>query len=337
MNLGPTKISGTYVYVLNQSGANPITLGNNGAVNWSTAGIPNATTSVSGFMSASDKIKLDGVATNANNYVHPTQTAINVDATNNGVNIIDSVLVDTLGHVTSVTTRNLSAATSTTSGVVSADAQTIGGLKTFTDGVISSVGVTGTNLVYNTGAQNIGGLKTFTNGVISSVGITGTNLVYNTGSQTIDGAKTFTSIVNANITGNAGSVTNGVYITGSQTIGGLKTFSDTGSFNTLEITNKKISSYSYNSTNFAFSNNYLNLANSSNSLTGTLPNPIISGMNYYVKNLNTGVLMITGAGSRTIDGFANVSLYKNDSLQLLGVNNIEYTGWATISADGGVS
>jgi len=31
-----------------------------------------ATTSVSGFMSASDKTKLNGIATNANNYVHPT-------------------------------------------------------------------------------------------------------------------------------------------------------------------------------------------------------------------------------------------------------------------------
>ena len=32
----------------------------------------NATTSVAGLMSSTDKTKLDGVATNANNYVHPT-------------------------------------------------------------------------------------------------------------------------------------------------------------------------------------------------------------------------------------------------------------------------
>ena len=32
----------------------------------------NATTSVAGFMSTTDKTKLDGIATNANNYVHPT-------------------------------------------------------------------------------------------------------------------------------------------------------------------------------------------------------------------------------------------------------------------------
>jgi hypothetical protein len=47
------------------------------------------------------------------------------------------------------------------------------------------------NLVYNTGNQTIGGLKTFSNGVISSVGITGTNLIYNTGDQTISGQKWF--------------------------------------------------------------------------------------------------------------------------------------------------
>lgn len=34
----------------------------------------NATTSVAGFMSAADKTKLDGVATNANNYVHPNHS-----------------------------------------------------------------------------------------------------------------------------------------------------------------------------------------------------------------------------------------------------------------------
>jgi hypothetical protein len=35
---------------------------------------PNATTSVSGFMSGADKTKLDGVATGANNYTHPNHS-----------------------------------------------------------------------------------------------------------------------------------------------------------------------------------------------------------------------------------------------------------------------
>ena len=75
--------------------------------------------------------------------------------------------------------------------VFNTGAQTISGLKTFSNGIISSVGITGTNLVFNTGAQTISGLKTFSNGIISSVGITGTNLVFNTGAQTISGVKTF--------------------------------------------------------------------------------------------------------------------------------------------------
>ena len=123
----------------------------------------------------------------------------------------------------------------------------------------------------------------------------------------------------------------------NQTINGLKTFAQTGSFDALQITNKKLSSYSYNSTNFIFGNTYINIVNSSTNITGTLPSGITSGINYYVKNLNTGILLITGSGQRTIDGFSNINIYKNESLQLLGVNNVGYTGWVTLSADNGVS
>jgi hypothetical protein len=122
-----------------------------------------------------------------------------------------------------------------------------------------------------------------------------------------------------------------------QTISGVKTFANTGSFNTLQITNKKLSSYSYNSTNFDFDNTYINIVNSSTNIIGYLPSEITSGINYYVKNLNSGILLITGYDQRTIDGFSNVNLYKNESLQLLGVNNVGYTGWITLSADNGVS
>jgi len=135
-----------------------------------------------------------------------------------------------------------------------------------------------------------------------------------------------------NILGN-----NLVYNTGNQIINGTKTFTETGSFNTLEITNKKLSSYNYLNSNFTFDNIYINIVNSSNNVIGILPSDITSGINYYVKNLNTGVLIITGSNQRTIDGFYNINLYKNESLQLLGVNNIGYTGWVTLSADNGVS
>ena len=124
---------------------------------------------------------------------------------------------------------------------------------------------------------------------------------------------------------------------GNQTISGVKTFAQTGSFNTVQITNKKLSSYNYVNSNFVFGDIYINIANSSNNIIGTLPSGITSGINYYVKNLNTGILLITGSGQRSIDGFLNINLYKNESLQLLGVNNVGYTGWVTLSADNGVS
>ena len=107
--------------------------------------------------------------------------------------------------------------------VFNTGAQTISGLKTFSNGIVSSVGITGTNLVFNTGDQTISGVKTFSNGIVSSVGITGTNLVFNTGAQTISGLKTFSNgiVSSVGITG-----TNLVFNTGAQTISGLKTFAN---------------------------------------------------------------------------------------------------------------
>ena len=57
--------------------------------------IANATTSAAGLMSAADKIKLDGVAKNANNYTHPKSTVT--------PNTYRSVTVDAQGHVTAGT------------------------------------------------------------------------------------------------------------------------------------------------------------------------------------------------------------------------------------------
>lgn len=54
-----------------------------------------ATTSVNGFMSSTDKSKLNGIAANANNYVHPTSGAT--------VGTYKSVTVDANGHITTGT------------------------------------------------------------------------------------------------------------------------------------------------------------------------------------------------------------------------------------------
>jgi hypothetical protein len=104
-----------------------------------------ATTSAAGVMSAADKTKLDGIAASANNYVHPTQTAIDVNATDDGVNVIDRVQVNTAGHVTAVSTRNLSNASTSAAGVMSAAD------KTKLDGIASGAQVNvGTNLAQGT-------------------------------------------------------------------------------------------------------------------------------------------------------------------------------------------
>ena len=52
----------------------------------------NATTSINGFMSSADKTKLDGIASGANNYVHPTSGVT--------AGTYRSVTVDANGHVT---------------------------------------------------------------------------------------------------------------------------------------------------------------------------------------------------------------------------------------------
>lgn len=77
-----------------------------------------ATTTTPGIMSAADKTKLDGIATGANNYTHPTYTSRSIDTAN--VDVLDTFVSDTSGHVTAITTRTLPNATTSTSGVMSA-------------------------------------------------------------------------------------------------------------------------------------------------------------------------------------------------------------------------
>jgi hypothetical protein len=187
--------------------------------------------------------------------------------------------------------------------------------------------------VEGTGIFNAIDLNNIDNLSLSGVDITITSgVVALTNRPTVNGTGVLLSGEAAQV-----DLSSTVRTTGNQTISGIKTFVQTGSFNTLQITNKKLSSYSYNSTNFIFGDNYVNLTNSSTNITGTLPSGITSGINYYVKNLNSGILLITGSGQRSIDGFSTVNLYRNESLQLLGVNNVGYTGWVTLSADNGVS
>lgn len=101
----------------------------------------------------------------------------------------------------------------------------------------------------------------------------------------------------------------------------------TNSFNYL------VNNFSYFSGDFTLSNTYLNLVNYVSGITGTLPN-IVNGVRYNIKNLGDGILTITG--NSTIDSLNSVSLEKNESIELLGVNNSSYSGWLTILSNPGL-
>ena len=93
------------------------------------------------------------------------------------------------------------------------------------------------------------------------------------------------------------------------------------------------SDFNYHSGNFNISQRYLNLANYPSGITGSLPT-INNGLRYNIKNIGDGILTITGANN--IDGLDSVALQKNESVELLGVNNLYYTGWVTILSNPGV-
>jgi hypothetical protein len=82
-----------------------------------TRDLSNATTAAAGVMSAADKTKLDGIATGANNYTHPTYTystpTADTQTTLSNIQLI-STLAQTNGHVTGGTARKLVAGSNVT-------------------------------------------------------------------------------------------------------------------------------------------------------------------------------------------------------------------------------
>lgn len=82
-----------------------------------------ATTTANGLMSSADKSKLNGIASGANNYTHPTYTARTGKPTANqtpafgGTATVSQITSDSTGHVTNATDRTITIpnATATTS------------------------------------------------------------------------------------------------------------------------------------------------------------------------------------------------------------------------------
>lgn len=121
-----------------------------------------ATQSAAGFMSASDKTKLDGVAAGANAYTHPSYTARTGVPTANqtpafgGTFQVTQPVSDASGHITGMNSRNVTipatAASASAAGLVSTGAQTFAGNKTFNGQIIpagaSAVGTAQARKIY---------------------------------------------------------------------------------------------------------------------------------------------------------------------------------------------
>ena len=80
------------------------------------------------------------VSTTANNYAHPTQTAISEN--NSGFTFLQDIQVNTLGHVTSVATGTVTAATASATGVVELATTTEAATGTDTTRAVTAAGVT---------------------------------------------------------------------------------------------------------------------------------------------------------------------------------------------------
>jgi hypothetical protein len=236
--------------------------------------------------------------------------------------------------------------------------RTYSGIANTTFSTISNLALTGSTLDNKIGS--LSGNLTSTYGTITNLASTGSTLDNKINSLSGNLTSTYATITNLASTGSTlDSKINtlsgvSVLINKNQEINGLKTFLNTGSFNSLQINHRKFTAYKFATTNFEINHDHIYIVNSPNNITGTIlmgyylnqeyPE-IPSGINYFIKNVNNGELTITGytvlpdfnIQPNTIDSFDNLKLYKNESVQLIGVNTVGYTGWITLSADGGIS
>jgi hypothetical protein len=224
------------------------------------------------------------------------------------------------------------------------------------------------NLFATTGNLSTTGstLNTKINNLSGYINSTASNIVFTTGNQTINGVKTFDVVRFEEYNGNGINLIPSDDQASSETLTIADDTQDViATFDADTISLRKPTSlnyrpivsvnngpytgvllsgetfpennntkYNYFTTNITLSTNYINLANSTSGITATLPS-IASGRNYIVKNLNTGTLTVTG--SNLIDGNVNLKLYKNESAHLLGVNNVGFTGWVTLTTNAGAS
>lgn len=127
--------------------------------------LPAATTTLAGLFTAADKVKLDGIATNANNYVHPTgnpgahpfATAIA-----SGVRVLSQMTVTSEGHVTAIGARDLTAA-DLAAVMLTADTDTTSTNKTWSAAIIHAKLQAAINQAQTGALIYIGGYNPVTN------------------------------------------------------------------------------------------------------------------------------------------------------------------------------
>lgn len=202
MDLGPQIVKDSYQYLLNQSGANPITLGDNESVNWGAAGVivESGDQSILGVKTFSN-LKLTSnslsnrVVTTQTNGIFTTLSRTGIDARSDFPNSI--VNAATAGAAPSTVARRDSDGSINfneiyVSGLSSVGSNYFEGVSNYLstcdfvyNGSAASKHTAALAVVSLTGNQTISGIKTF------ATGISAPNVVYNTGSQIISGAKTF--------------------------------------------------------------------------------------------------------------------------------------------------
>lgn len=145
----------------------------------------NATTSAAGLMSASDKSKLDGIASGANKYTHPAHTAkssgfykVTIDAlghVSSATEVTKADITSALGYTPPTTNTTYSAmvgASSSTAGVAGlVPAPSAGKQTSFLRGDGTWVVPTDTKYTLPTAGSTLGGVKT-TSTVTSTSGLT---------------------------------------------------------------------------------------------------------------------------------------------------------------------
>jgi len=187
----------TNEYISSLSVSAPLTISGTG--NNRTIAINAVSQSNAGVMGIADKVKLDGIATNANNYLHPTGFTLDTTILS-GASVISRIAVNDNGHVTAVSTRTLipddinAAAANHSHGIITSNGFTTEGLanrvlSTTTNGQINTreivnatssapIGTSSTNLLTESriyhGLSNINDVRQSSSQTIYAPTTTGT-------------------------------------------------------------------------------------------------------------------------------------------------------------------